>query len=144
MGCCVCLQSALSQEGSDTMSDDSDAESSHSGMTSGILDKHGHYDSAEYWDQPESSEGRPSASLHHFSLSSASQADGSAQQLQQEVPTFADMQSPSGTIHWLESAPESVSNLEHVTSTFLLCAKLGMLPGCEALSKAEGSATILP
>ena len=91
--------SETESDDSETESDDSETESGDSRVTSGILDKHGHYDSADYWDQAESPEASPTASVHHASHS-ASQADSCAQQ--QLALLAADMQSPPGTIHGLE------------------------------------------
>ena len=106
------LQSASSENGSDTVSDDLDADSKHSGESSGILDKNGQYDSAECWDLPKSSAGSLTASLQHASHSAALQADSSAEPLQQEVPISADMGSPSCAVHWLGSARDSVEHHE--------------------------------
>ena len=103
----------------ETESDDSETESDDSRLMPGILDKHGQYDSADYWDQAESPEASPTASLDHASHS-ATQADSCAQQPQQIVPIAADMQSPSGTIHRLESAHKSVQHQEHVAQDSMM------------------------
>ena len=62
---CVSVRSDFWEDSLQIMSDDSETESDDPGVMSSILDSHGQYDSAEIWDQPDSSVGISSAMPQH-------------------------------------------------------------------------------
>ena len=80
---CLSLRSKSFTIGLQVMYDDSEIESDYPGIMYGILDSHGQYGSAEFWDQSESPEGSPNATAQ-YEGDSALLANTSTQQQQQQ------------------------------------------------------------